>query len=66
MPGHHRGVGNILGRARSVSGRPPYDIVKTRDEQEAPAEDYLHRGIAAPPFEHRFELPDDVRATERT
>nr|WP_314092238.1 Hsp20 family protein [uncultured Shinella sp.] len=29
--------------------------------QEAPAEGYLHRGIAARPFEHRFELADHVR-----
>jgi len=30
-------------------------------KQEAPAEVYLHRGIAARPFEHRFELADHVR-----
>ncbi|WP_421581008.1 Hsp20 family protein [Shinella sp. M31] len=29
--------------------------------QETPAEGYLHRGIAARPFEHRFELADHVR-----
>ncbi len=35
----------------SVSGR----------KQEAPPQTYLHRGIAARPFEHRFELADHVR-----
>lgn len=30
-------------------------------KQEAPAEGYLHRGITARPFEHRFELADHVR-----
>ncbi|MGX5722303.1 Hsp20 family protein [Shinella zoogloeoides] len=79
-------------RARSVSDWPPYDIVKTGDDNyriaiavagfarddlditfqsnlltvtgkkvDAPAEGYLHRGIASRPFEHRFELADHVR-----
>ena len=30
-------------------------------KQEAPADGYLHRGIAGRPFEHRFELADHVR-----
>lgn len=30
-------------------------------KQEASADDYLHRGIAGRPFEHRFELADHVR-----
>ncbi|WP_421404586.1 Hsp20 family protein [Agrobacterium fabrum] len=81
-------------RARSISDWPPYDIVKTGDDNyritvavagfaqddlditfqsnlltitgkkgEAQAEEYLHRGIAGRPFEHRFELADHVRVT---
>ncbi|BCH62478.1 molecular chaperone Hsp20 (plasmid) [Agrobacterium vitis] len=30
-------------------------------KQETSTEDYLHRGIAGRPFEHRFELADHVR-----
>jgi molecular chaperone IbpA len=30
-------------------------------KQDAPADGYLHRGIAGRPFEHRFELADHVR-----
>ncbi len=79
-------------RARAISDWPPYDIVKTGDDnyrisiavagfvqedldvtfqsnlltvigkkQETTADGYLHRGIAARPFEHRFELADHVR-----
>ncbi|MBN9030654.1 MAG: molecular chaperone Hsp20 [Rhizobiales bacterium 63-7] len=33
----------------------------TGRKQEAPPQTYLHRGIAARPFEHRFELADHVR-----
>lgn len=81
-------------RARSISDWPPYDIVKTGDDNyritvavagfaqddlditfqsnlltitgkkgEAQADEYLHRGIAGRPFEHRFELADHVRVT---
>ena len=32
-------------------------------KEEAPAEGYLHRGIAGRPFEHRFELADHVRVS---
>jgi len=35
----------------------------TGKRQETPAEGYLHRGIAARPFEHRFELADHVRVS---
>nr|WP_285200632.1 Hsp20 family protein [Rhizobium sp. CG4] len=30
-------------------------------KQDEPTDGYLHRGIAARPFEHRFELADHVR-----
>ncbi|TCR62450.1 Hsp20 family protein [Rhizobium sp. BK376] len=33
----------------------------TGKKQDAPADNYLHRGIAGRPFEHRFELADHVR-----
>lgn len=36
-------------------------LTVTGKKQDGPAEQYLHRGIAAPPFEHRFELADHVR-----
>ncbi|MBP2449177.1 Hsp20 family protein [Rhizobium leguminosarum] len=36
-------------------------LTVTGKNQEAPAESYLHRGIASRPFEHRFELADHVR-----
>lgn len=36
-------------------------VTVTGRKQEAPAEGYLHRGIAGRPFEHRFELADHVR-----
>ena len=36
-------------------------LTVTGKKQEAPAEGYLHRGIAARPFEHRFELADHVK-----
>lgn len=36
-------------------------LTVTGKKQETPAEGYLHRGIAARPFEHRFELADHVR-----
>jgi molecular chaperone IbpA len=36
-------------------------LTVTGKKQEAPAEGYLHRGIAFRPFEHRFELADHVR-----
>ena len=32
-------------------------------KQEALSDDYLHRGIAGRPFEHRFELADHVRVS---
>ncbi len=35
-------------------------LTVTGKRQETPAEGYLHRGIAARPFEHRFELADHV------
>ncbi|WP_188868389.1 Hsp20 family protein, partial [Rhizobium wenxiniae] len=38
-------------------------LTVTGKKQEAPAEGYLHRGIAGRPFEHRFELADHVRVT---
>ena len=37
-------------------------LIVTGKKQEAPADSYLHRGIAGRPFEHRFELADHVRA----
>ncbi|MGV1768480.1 Hsp20 family protein [Rhizobium rhizogenes] len=36
-------------------------LTVTGKKEEAPAEGYLHRGIAGRPFEHRFELADHVR-----
>lgn len=36
-------------------------LTVTGRKQDAPAEGYLHRGIASRPFEHRFELADHVR-----
>ena len=36
-------------------------LTVTGKKQEAPADGYLHRGIAGRPFEHRFELADHVR-----
>jgi molecular chaperone IbpA len=36
-------------------------LTVTGKKEEAPAEDYLHRGIAGRPFEHRFELADHVK-----
>ncbi|MFD1329017.1 Hsp20 family protein [Mycoplana ramosa] len=36
-------------------------LTVTGKKQESPTEGYLHRGIAARPFEHRFELADHVR-----
>ena len=36
-------------------------LTVTGKRQETPGEGYLHRGIAARPFEHRFELADHVR-----
>jgi molecular chaperone IbpA len=36
-------------------------LTVTGKKQEAPAEGYLHRGIAGRSFEHRFELADHVR-----
>ncbi|MDX3977657.1 Hsp20 family protein [Shinella sp.] len=36
-------------------------LTVTGKKQEASAEDYLHRGIASRPFEHRFELADHVK-----
>ena len=36
-------------------------LTVTGKKQEASADDYLHRGIAGRPFEHRFELADHVR-----
>ncbi|EJC82954.1 molecular chaperone (small heat shock protein) [Rhizobium leguminosarum bv. trifolii WSM2297] len=36
-------------------------LTVTGKRQEAPTDGYLHRGIAARPFEHRFELADHVR-----
>ncbi|QKK26775.1 Hsp20 family protein [Rhizobium hidalgonense] len=36
-------------------------LTVTGKKPEAPADGYLHRGIAARPFEHRFELADHVR-----
>ncbi|EHJ96133.1 Hsp20 family protein [Agrobacterium sp. 22-3674b3] len=38
-------------------------LTVTGKRQETPAEGYLHRGIAARPFEHRFELADHVRVS---
>ncbi|NTA17155.1 Hsp20 family protein [Agrobacterium tumefaciens] len=38
-------------------------LTVTGKRQEAPTEGYLHRGIAARPFEHRFELADHVRVS---
>ncbi len=38
-------------------------LTVTGNRQETPAEGYLHRGIAARPFEHRFELADHVRVS---
>lgn len=37
-------------------------LTVTGRKQEASSESYLHRGIAARSFEHRFELADHVRA----
>lgn len=36
-------------------------IIGKKDESQA--SEYLHRGIAARPFEYRFELADHVRVT---
>jgi len=36
-------------------------LTVTGKKQEAGSDDYLHRGIAGRPFEHRFELADHVR-----
>ncbi|QTG16397.1 Hsp20 family protein [Agrobacterium tumefaciens] len=38
-------------------------LTVTGKRQETPTEGYLHRGIAARPFEHRFELADHVRVS---
>ncbi|MDR6668064.1 Hsp20 family protein [Rhizobium sp. 1399] len=38
-------------------------LTVTGKKQEAANEDYLHRGIAGRPFEHRFELADHVRVS---
>ncbi|MGV1819732.1 Hsp20 family protein [Agrobacterium sp. CG160-95] len=38
-------------------------LTVTGKRQETPSEGYLHRGIAARPFEHRFELADHVRVS---
>ncbi|WP_421387873.1 Hsp20 family protein [Agrobacterium tumefaciens] len=38
-------------------------LTVTGKRQETPAEGYLHRGIAARPFEHRFEVADHVRVS---
>ncbi|GES47309.1 molecular chaperone Hsp20 [Rhizobium dioscoreae] len=36
-------------------------LTVTGKKQETANDDYLHRGIASRPFEHRFELADHVR-----
>jgi len=36
-------------------------LTVTGKKQDASADEYLHRGIAGRPFEHRFELADHVR-----
>lgn len=36
-------------------------LTVTGKKQEGAHDDYLHRGIAGRPFEHRFELADHVR-----
>jgi molecular chaperone IbpA len=36
-------------------------LTVTGKKKEAPADGYLHRGIAGRPFEHRFELADHVK-----
>ncbi len=36
-------------------------LTVTGKMQDASADEYLHRGIAGRPFEHRFELADHVR-----
>ena len=36
-------------------------LTVTGKKQETANDDYLHRGIAGRPFEHRFELADHVR-----
>ncbi|MDX8326188.1 Hsp20 family protein [Agrobacterium tumefaciens] len=38
-------------------------LTVTGKRHETPTEGYLHRGIAARPFEHRFELADHVRVS---
>ncbi len=38
-------------------------LTVTGKKQEAANDDYLHRGIAGRPFEHRFELADHVRVS---
>ncbi|NTA59967.1 Hsp20 family protein [Agrobacterium tumefaciens] len=38
-------------------------LTVTGKRQETPTEGYLHRRIAARPFEHRFELADHVRVS---
>ena len=38
-------------------------LTVTGKTQDVPSEAYLHRGIARPPFQHRFELADHIRVS---
>ena len=47
----------------TITGEPNSLIVKGEQESEDEGRRFLHRGIAARSFEHRFQLADHVRVT---